>query len=98
MARSHFYRPLQDNHGDLVTDASVRVLQPGTTTLITDTMWDSVTGGTALPNPFSPTTGIVDFYMDTAQTVKLGITSGVQPEVFIDNIDVGDPEDFKESF
>jgi hypothetical protein len=100
MPRSHFYRPITDSEGNLVTDASVAVYNPGTTVLVSATLWDSadVPTGVAIPNPFNPSTGIADFYMDAAQTVQLGITRAGGSEVLVDNIDVGDPEDYKESF
>lgn len=98
MARAHFYRPVLDNQGNIVTNATVRVLEPGTTTPISETLYSGPSGEGSLANPFQPSNGVIDFYLGVARTVRLGITRGSQPEVFIENIDVGDPEDYKESF
>src|SRR5262245_31205702 len=54
-------------------------------------MYDAVSGGAALANPFACLTGIVDFYLDAPQSVRLGITRSGKPEVFVDNLDVGVP-------
>jgi hypothetical protein len=43
----------------------------------------------AIGNPFFPLTGIIDFYLDVDQTIRLGITRAGQPEVYIEDLDVG---------
>lgn len=97
-ARAHLYRPLVDQHGDLITDATVRVLQPGTTDLVTDSLYYNSTDDSILPNPFNVTNGVLDFYMNQAQTVRFGISRPGQAEVFIEDYDVGEPEHYKETF
>lgn len=88
MPRAHFSRPVQDASGDVQLNAVVRVLQPGTTTPITDTIYAAATGGTTRTNPFTYTDGVISFYLDTPQQVRLGVTIGAAPEVFFDDVDV----------
>lgn len=97
MSRPHFYRPILDPAGNLITDATVRVLQPGTTNLLADTLYSTPSGPETLPNPWDPTSGEIDFYLDSPQTVRIGVTQPPQIEKFFENIDVGDPGN-KETF
>jgi hypothetical protein len=97
MPRAHFYRPIQDTQGNIVQDATVRVLQPGTTTPIADPMYVAATGPSVLANPFQATSGVIDFYVDLAQTVRLGIARSGDLERFIEDIDIGDPESYQET-
>ena len=96
MARVHISRPLQDNTGALLTDASVAVYDPGTTTPISQDLFEGLTGPTTKTNPFDATDGHVDFYLDTAANVRIGITRPSLPEFFIEDIAVGDPEEVVE--
>lgn len=93
MARVHLNRPLQDNLGNLITDATVALYEPGTTTPIGQTLYDSLAGVGTRSNPFAATNGYVDAYLDSAALVRVGITRPSLPEVFIEDIAVGDPEE-----
>lgn len=86
--RAHLLRPLQDAAGNLVTDAIVRVLMPGTTTLIVDTLYVDDSSGLTLSNPWETTSGSVNFYLQTPQRVRIGVTVGTAPEAFIEDVDV----------
>jgi hypothetical protein len=97
MPRAHFYRPIQDTQGNIVLDATVRVLQVGTTNPIADVLYIGGTGSSVLANPFLATSGVADFYLDRAQTVRLGITRPGDTERFIEDLDVGDPEAYQET-
>lgn len=90
--RAHLYRPVQDTSGDVQSNVAVRVLQPGTTTPIADTMYVASTGGTTRSNPYTYTDGVISFYLDTPQRVRLGVTVGAAPEVFFEDVDVLSPD------
>lgn len=88
MPRAHFTQPIVDSSGNLLTGATVRVLQPGTTTPVSSALYTSGSGGAVRAQPWTVSSGVVDFYMNAAQTVRLGVTrSGV--ETFIEDLDVG---------
>lgn len=82
-------RPIVDSSGNLITNASVRVLQPGTTIPITDTLWQLSSGGSAQSQPWVPSDGNINFYLDRPQTVRIGITPNGGTESFFEDIDVG---------
>lgn len=86
--RAHFYAPIQNNAGDIQANSTVRVLQPETTTLVSDPIYPDNDTPTVMSNPFICDTGVISFYMDQPQRVRLGITMPGQPEVFIDDLDV----------
>lgn len=89
MTRVHFYRPVQNATGDLVPGVSVRLLQPGTTTLITATVYDTLVTLTPKTNPWTSPGGVIDFYLDVAQTVRVGVTPPGEPETFFEDVSVG---------
>lgn len=90
MTRKHIQRPVRDANGSLVTNLSVRVLEPGTTTPIAQTLYQTSTGTTSIANPFVVATGIIDFYLDRAQTVRIGVLpSGATVETFFEDVQVG---------
>jgi hypothetical protein len=83
------YYIAQDSGGNAQANASVRILQPGTTTPIADPFFADDTTITALPNPFITASGLVDIYIDTPQRVDIGITPVGAAEQIISNIDIG---------
>lgn len=86
--RAHLSRVITDNQGNVVAGAVVRVLQPDTTTLITDTLWvDDTTTTQQAANPFTAGNGLVDLYCDTPIRVRLGVTPPGGVEIFFDNLD-----------
>jgi hypothetical protein len=98
MTRAHFYRPVfeavdhgivgNDVHVGLLTGASVALYNPGTTTIISDTLFTSDSGGTTLTNPFISSNGTVDFYLNTPRRVDMGITPVGGTEIIVSNLDV----------
>lgn len=86
--RAHFNRTVTDNAGNRTSNAQIRLLAPGSTDLLTDTIYSDATGGGVRTNPWTITTGDVDFYFDNPTRVKIGITVGTDPEAFWDNVDV----------
>lgn len=74
--RAHLYRVLQSLTGSLVTGATVTVFEPGTTTLIAQTIYADATSTKTISNPFQSANGLVDFYLANAQDVDLQIVYG----------------------
>jgi hypothetical protein len=91
MTRAHLYRPVVDNQGNVLPNAIVRVLQPGTTTPISDTMYVDDTSGVTRSNPHTYADGVIDFYVEDAQRVRLGIKIGSGTEVFYEDVDILEP-------
>ncbi|MGW9067890.1 hypothetical protein ACWGQT_00360 [Streptomyces yangpuensis] len=86
--RAHFNRPLTDRLGNQIDEAQVRLLVPGGTAPIPQTVYLEATGGLTRTNPWSITNGEVDFFLDNPARVQVGITVTGSPEEFWDNIDV----------
>jgi hypothetical protein len=86
--RAHFYAPIQDGNGDIQPNSVVRVLQPGTETLIAAPVYADNTTTTALSNPFVSVDGAINFYLDVPQRIRLGVTKPGFDEVFFEDIDV----------
>lgn len=86
MARAHVRQVLQNPDGSVLTGAEVRVLQDGSLTLIAQTMYTTDTGATVLTNPFTCTDGVVEFYLDIPERVRLGYTppGGVEQFATVD--------------
>lgn len=89
MPRAHLYTVARDPAGNTLEGATVRVLQPGTTTVISSPIYATDTDVAAMPNPFTTSSGQVSFYVDTPQRVRLGITPVSGVERYIDDLDVG---------
>jgi hypothetical protein len=86
--RAHFQTTVVDNQGNVLTGASVRLLNPGTTTLISQTIYGSADSGTPLANPFTSADGSVSVYCDSPLRVRFGVTVGANPEYFIEDVDL----------
>lgn len=89
MTRSHLYAVAQDAAGNAQENAIVRLLQPGTTTLIAAPLYDSDASVVSISNPFTTTSGQISVYLDTPQRVRIGISPVGAAERFIEDIDVG---------
>lgn len=89
MTRAHLYYVAQDVAGNVQSNASIRFLQPGTTTPIAAPVFADGTTVTALPNPFITASGVVSIYIDTPQRVDIGITPVGATETIILDIDIG---------
>jgi hypothetical protein len=85
---NHLYRPIQDLSGNIVTDATVSIFQPGTTTPIASTIYSDAALSSPLTNPYPATTGVIDLYVATPQTVDIGIQRTGGGLQIIKNIDI----------
>lgn len=94
--RAHLNKAIIRKVSGTPADGSVQVYEPGGTTPLVQTMYVGDTGVTARANPFTFATGVIEFYLDTPQRVKLVITpTGGSAQTF-DNVDVpfiSDPAD-----
>lgn len=89
MTRSHLYAVATDAAGNAQENAVIRLLQPGTTTLIASPLYDSDTNVVSISNPFTSVSGQISVYLDTPQRVRIGIAPVGGAERFIEDIDVG---------
>lgn len=97
--REHFQRSIRDDLGHLVLSTSVRLLEPGTSTPISDTVYLAATGTDSRTNPWVSEDGLIDFYLARPRIVDIGVTaSGSATEVITSNVAVGDEEVYKETF
>lgn len=75
MSLAHVRGTALDTAGNIVTGLTIAVRQPGTATLITDTIYTNSTGSTVLANPFTVgALGDYDFYIKKPQRVDLFIS------------------------
>lgn len=91
MARAHLNKAIIRKTSGLPSDGSCQVYEPGTTTPLAQTIYVGDTGVTARANPFTFTAGVIDFFLDVPQRVKLAITPSGGAEQIFDNIDVAPP-------
>ena len=92
MGRAHLLHPVQDTGGAVATDVQVRVLEPGTTNPIAETIYADRSSATVLtPQPIMFPNGIIDFYLDFPKVVRLGVSIG-GVETMFEDIPVGFPE------
>jgi hypothetical protein len=89
MPRAHLYMVAQDPAGNALENATVRILQPGTVNPIASPIYATDTDTSAMSNPFTTASGVIDFYIDTAQRVRIGVTPVSAVERFIEDIDIG---------
>jgi hypothetical protein len=89
--REHFERPIRNGNGLLMPGSSVRLLQPGTTTDITDPIYIDATTTDERTNPWVTDNGVIDFYLKKSQFVRIGVVAagGTGDEVFFEDIEVG---------
>lgn len=90
--RAHFYSPIIGLDGKVVPGTEVAVYIAGTGQLLGQPLYVSDIGNdTELANPFTSNTGVIDFYLDTPQRVKIGLRHGTGAQTTIDNVDVLPP-------
>lgn len=89
MPRVHFYAVAQDSAGNAQENAVIRILQPGTENPVASPIYATDTDVSAMANPFTTASGLISFYMDTPQRVRIGITPVSAAERFIEDMDVG---------
>lgn len=86
--RAHFQTTVVDNQGNVLTGTSIRMLVPGTTTPVSQTIFPTDTTATPLTNPFTSADGSVNLYCDSPLRIRAGITVGANPEYFIEDVDL----------
>jgi hypothetical protein len=86
--RAHLYKTIADSHGEVPATATIALYQAGTATLISDTIYNTDVGSGTLSNPFTAINGIVDFYLNTPQRVRIGVTLPSQSEQYLEDVDV----------
>lgn len=79
----HLYRPITDAQGNLRAGATVRLIDPATSSSITSDFFDAEDGLTPLDNPYVATDGIIDLWFDDPLVLDIGVVpaGGVQEEV-----------------
>lgn len=98
MTREHFQRPVQDEEGNLLPGTSIRLLDPGTTSAITDDIYLNGTTADVRTNPWITNDGLIDFYLPKARIVRIGITPPGDVEHFVEDMEVGAAGPSKETF
>lgn len=89
MTRSHFTRTARNGEGSALEGCSVRVLNADRSAL-TQPLYETSTASTAMDNPWVSEDGTVDFYLDNAQIVAIGVTpAGGGAETFFEDQMVG---------
>lgn len=92
MARAHLNRPVLDQFGNLVTGVSVQVYEPGSTTLIAESIFLTEAATTPQTQPLSVVDGIISIYLAVPKRVRLGVRKTGSAEVFYEDIDVLTPD------
>lgn len=87
--RAHFYRPATDGAGNLLPNVQITLYEAQTTTLLPATVYSNdVASPTVLQNPWVSGTGIVDFYLDVPQRVRIMLVQGTLPPTYFEDVDV----------
>lgn len=87
--RAHFYRPATDGAGNLLPNVQVTLYEAQTTTLLPATVYSNdVASPNVLSNPWVSSTGIVDFYLDVPQRVRIMLIQGSLPPTYFEDVDV----------
>lgn len=84
MARAHVLEYIQDDDGNALPGATVRVQDPDTGLDISSMLYSAQTGGTTLANPLTAGTyGRIDFWLEGPQQLQLQISYPGRPTVTI---------------
>jgi hypothetical protein len=75
MARAHLFRPVTDQQGNLLYNATVTVRETNYAVEVGQALYSSATGSDTLPNPFTVSNGVIDFWLNTPQRVSLLVQS-----------------------
>lgn len=96
--RAHLTKQVIRKVSGTPSDGTCEVYDAGTATHISGTIYSADTGAGARTNPFNFTGGVVDFFLDRPQRVKLVVTpTGGSAQTF-DNEDVPAPASQKPSY
>lgn len=90
MTRAHLSRPVLDLMGNVVTDITVRVVDPATGAQVSP-LYAGPTGSPTLTQPLQFASGIINFYTDAPIRVRIGVKKGASQEVFYEDVDVLSP-------
>lgn len=85
MTRMHLYRPITDAQGNLRTGATVRLIDPDTSSSISSDFFATPTDLTPVGNPYVADDGIIDLWFDEPLVLNVGVVpaGGVQEEVVL---------------
>jgi hypothetical protein len=72
--RSHFYKPLVDENGDLLRYALIEVFAEDGVTPYDGVLYRDEVSETDWPNPFVAAPGLVEFYIEGGARLVLGVT------------------------
>lgn len=88
MARSHFTKAVIRRVSGAPADGTVSVFKTGTNTPLDQKVYAAGAGAVELANPFPFTNGLVDFFLDQPERVRLVITPTGSTAQTFDNNDV----------
>lgn len=95
--RAHLTRTVQDAAGNVLTEATVFVYEPGTFDLIAETIYSDDTSSAELANPFLVSSGAIDFYLTLPKRVRLQVSIPSQEPRYFEDVDVTAPASFVDS-
>lgn len=76
MARAKFRDVILDRYGNVQSSSVITVYEPGTTTLIPQTIYNAPTGVGTYSNPFTiGSDGLVEFWLDKGKLIDLKVQS-----------------------
>lgn len=80
MARAHLFRPATDREGNLLYGATVTVRESDFAVPINQPLYSGPTGSDELPNPFTASSGVIDFWLEVPQRVSLLVEADGQSD------------------
>lgn len=87
--RASFAYSVTDTEGRPIAGASITVYQVGTTTAITETIYQHATGASTLANPFTADSlGQFRFYLDKSKRVVLKVSATGYTAYTLQDVDV----------
>lgn len=72
--RAHMYRPIQDEHGELLLNSTVEVCDPVSQDPVVANLFTTLEGEETWDNPMIVESGNIDFWLDEPAYVTLKIT------------------------
>lgn len=88
MARAYFSKAVIRRVSGAPADGTVSVYKTGTNVPLDQPVYAADTGSTVLADPFPFTNGLVEFYLEQPERVRLAITPTGSPTQTFDNVDV----------
>lgn len=95
ISRAHLFHDVRDSDGNVVPNVKVTVYERGSAQLLQQTIYSTPSGSGVLTNPFTTSSGIIDFYLAQPQDVAIGVSVAAQGgvEQRIEDIGVLPPSD-----